>query len=262
MRYSYRVVCQCNAKIIKNRIVGYSLSSLSKVFHFLSYFIKRHIVSIYKKYDTSNPCNYRGIIIVNTIAKIFILALHNQLNSWSKSENVLDNTQLLFGVQRLNVMSFHCVIADLTSVHLVSSMTVFDFTEFSDNSPVNFTLRCKPVEVRKIGATPFNRIKWDRNDLSYFNQLFHFNSANFENLTQQLVPNKIGINELVGSCTSLVQNISFSSFEKRVCIPASESPKSVWFKSKCKEAKASFCRPKRRYARSLSDMDKVLFLQE
>ena len=65
--------------------------------------------------------------------------------------------------------------------------------------------------------------------------------------------------------TSLVQNISFSSFGKRVCIPSRESmrsTKSVWFDSKCKEAKVSFYRAKRRYARSRSDVDKILFLQE
>ena len=40
------------------------------------------------------------------------------------------------------------------------------------------------------------------------------------------------------------------------------STKSVWFDSKCKKAKASFYRAKRRYARSRSDVDKILFLQE
>ena len=88
-------------------------------------------------------------------------------------------------------------------------MNVLDITKFSDHSPVNFTLSCKPVEVMKIGATSFDNIKWDRNDLSYFNQLLQLNSTNFENLTQQLVSNEIGINEFVASFTSLVQNISF-----------------------------------------------------
>ena len=78
------------------------------------------------------------------------------------------------------------------------------------------------------------------------------------------------INEFVASFTSLVQNISFSSFGKRVCIPSRESmrsTKSVWFDSKCKEAKASFYHAWRRYAwrryaRRRSDVDKILFLQE
>ena len=73
------------------------------------------------------------------------------------------------------------------------------------------------------------------------------------------------INEFVASFTSLVQNISFSSFGKQVCIPSRESmrsTKSVWFDSKCKEAKASFYHAKRRYARRRSDVDKILFLQE
>ena len=78
-------------------------------------------------------------------------------------------------------------------------MNVLDITEFSDHSPVNFTLSCKPVEVMKIGATSFDSIKWDRIDLSYFNQLLQVNFINFENLTQQLVSNEIGINEFVAS---------------------------------------------------------------
>ena len=36
----------------------------------------------------------------------------------------------------------------------------------------------------------------------------------------------------------------------------------IWLDSKCKEAKASFYRAKRRYARSRSDVNKILFLQE
>ena len=44
---------------------------------------KSFIVSTCKQGDTSNPCNYRGIIIVNTIATMFSLALCYQLNSLS-----------------------------------------------------------------------------------------------------------------------------------------------------------------------------------
>ena len=54
------------------------------------------IVPIFKKGDTNDPSNYRGITLVNVIGKIFSLTLRNRLNSWCENENVFHDAQFGF----------------------------------------------------------------------------------------------------------------------------------------------------------------------
>ena len=63
------------------------------------------IVPIHKKGDILNPSNYRGITLVNVIAKIFSLALRNRLNKWCEETNVLNDSQFGFRDKRSNSFS-------------------------------------------------------------------------------------------------------------------------------------------------------------
>lgn len=54
------------------------------------------IVPIYKKGETTDPANYRGITLVNVIAKIFSLVLRNRINKWSEQEKILTDYQYGF----------------------------------------------------------------------------------------------------------------------------------------------------------------------
>ena len=54
------------------------------------------IVSLFKKGDRYNPESYRGITLVNIIAKIFSLILRNRLNTWCEEENVFNDNQFGF----------------------------------------------------------------------------------------------------------------------------------------------------------------------
>ena len=54
------------------------------------------IVPIFKKGDPSNPANYRGITLVNVIAKIFSLILRNRINTWCESEKIFNPSQFGF----------------------------------------------------------------------------------------------------------------------------------------------------------------------
>jgi hypothetical protein len=54
------------------------------------------IVPIYKKGDRFNPSNYRGITLINVIAKIFSLALRNRINKWCEQSKKFADEQFGF----------------------------------------------------------------------------------------------------------------------------------------------------------------------
>ena len=58
------------------------------------------LVPIYKKGNKSNPSNYRGITIINVIAKIFSLVLRNRINKWCEETETLNNLQFGFRDER------------------------------------------------------------------------------------------------------------------------------------------------------------------
>ena len=61
------------------------------------------IVPIHKKGDKTNPSNYRGITLVNVIAKIFSLTLRNRINNWCETEDKLNDAQFGFRDSRSTV---------------------------------------------------------------------------------------------------------------------------------------------------------------
>ena len=64
---------------------------------------KSIIVPIYKKGDRTNPANYRGISLINSMSKIFSLCLRNRLNHWCETEQVLNDSQFGFRDKRSTV---------------------------------------------------------------------------------------------------------------------------------------------------------------
>ena len=76
------------------------------------------IVPIHKKGDTSIPSNYRGITLVNVIAKIFSLVLRNRLNKWCENEQVFNDSQFGFRDKRSTadaIFILHSVIQKILS---------------------------------------------------------------------------------------------------------------------------------------------------
>jgi hypothetical protein len=61
---------------------------------------KGAIVPIHKKGDYTDPANYRGITLVNVVAKIFSLVLRNRINKFCENENVLNDSQFGFRDKR------------------------------------------------------------------------------------------------------------------------------------------------------------------
>ena len=54
------------------------------------------IVPIFKKGDRVDPSNYRGITLVNIMAKIFSLTLRNRINTFCESEHIFNDKQFGF----------------------------------------------------------------------------------------------------------------------------------------------------------------------
>ncbi|MES9881010.1 MAG: reverse transcriptase domain-containing protein [Sedimenticola sp.] len=61
------------------------------------------IVPIPKKGDKSNVSNYRGITLINSIAKLFSLVLRNRLNSWCETNEVFCDFQYGFRNEKSTV---------------------------------------------------------------------------------------------------------------------------------------------------------------
>jgi len=79
---------------------------------------KGTIVPIYKKGDKSDPSNYRGITLVNNVAKLFSLVLRNRINTWCENENIYCNEQFGF---RNNSSTADCVFILHTIIQNVIS---------------------------------------------------------------------------------------------------------------------------------------------
>lgn len=82
---------------------------LTKIFNFIfdngvypEAWCKGAIAPIYKKGDRLDPSNYRGITLVNVIAKIFSLTLRNRNNEWCEKCDVFNGSQ--FGFETIIVL--------------------------------------------------------------------------------------------------------------------------------------------------------------
>ena len=74
------------------------------------------IVPIHKKGDTLNASNYRGITLINVMAKIFSLLLRNRLNKWCENNEVFSDAQFGFRDNRSTtdcVFLLHSIIQNI-----------------------------------------------------------------------------------------------------------------------------------------------------
>ena len=66
--------------------------------HFPSIWVKGEIAPIFKKGCKFDANNYRGIVIISCLGKLFTTILNNRLNTWAESEGLLTESQ--FGFRR------------------------------------------------------------------------------------------------------------------------------------------------------------------
>ena len=76
------------------------------------------IIPIFKKGETNNPANYRGITLIDIMAKIFSLTLRNRINKWCESDNVFNDSQYGFRDNRSTtdaIFLLHAIIQKVLS---------------------------------------------------------------------------------------------------------------------------------------------------
>jgi len=78
------------------------------------------IVLIYKKGDKSDNSNYRGITLVNIVAKLLSLVLRNRINTWCGNENIYTCSNEQFGF-RNNRSTDDCIFILHTIIQNVIS---------------------------------------------------------------------------------------------------------------------------------------------
>ena len=85
------------------------------------------IVPIHKKGDTRNASNYRGITLINVMAKIFSLALRNRLNKWCEAEQIYSDSQFGFRDNHSTsdcVFLLHTIIQNILNNKSVPLLTI------------------------------------------------------------------------------------------------------------------------------------------
>ena len=121
---------------------------------------KGYIVPIFKKGDKTNPSNYRGITIINVLAKIFSLTLRNRINKWCESDNVFNSAQFGFRDNHSTtdcIFILHSIIQNI--IHNKSKLycAFIDYEKAFDTvihealwiKIVNSGLSCKMINIIK-----------------------------------------------------------------------------------------------------------------
>ena len=105
----------------KEFIAPFLVKIFNKIFETGTYpemWTKGIIVPIFKKGDKSNPANYRGITLINSMAKIFSLCLRNRLNKWCEEGEIFNENQYGFRDKRSTVdciFILHTIIQNILS---------------------------------------------------------------------------------------------------------------------------------------------------
>ena len=104
---------------------SYIAPYLVKIFHYIYNtgvypisLTKGAIVPIYKKGDNSDRLNYRGITLVNIVAKLFSLVLQNMINTWCENEIsiVMNNSDFgIIAALLIVFLYFHTIIQNVIS---------------------------------------------------------------------------------------------------------------------------------------------------
>ena len=80
-------------------MINYIYMLFNKIFE-LGYFPEKwsegYIIPIFKKGDTNEPSNYRGITLLSTLGKLFTRILNNRLNDWAENYNIYIEAQAGF----------------------------------------------------------------------------------------------------------------------------------------------------------------------
>ena len=103
----------------KDFITPYLVKIFNKIYQdgvYPSAWTKGIIVPIHKKGDKLDAQNYRGITLINSMAKIFSLCLRNRLNKWCEMEKVLNESQFGFRDKKSTtdcIFNLHCLIQKL-----------------------------------------------------------------------------------------------------------------------------------------------------
>lgn len=94
---------------------------------------------IYKKGESSDPANYRGIALINTITKIFTNIIRYRLEKWAGKSSILPRTQLGF---RRNRGCSDCIFTLIVAIQLQLRLgernvyaTFIDFKRAFDSIP-------------------------------------------------------------------------------------------------------------------------------
>ena len=102
------------------------------------------IVPIFKKGEKNNPSNYRGITLVNSLAKIFSLCLRNRLNKYCENNEIFTDFQFGFREKKNTVdciFILHCLIQKILSLNKQLFCAFIDYEKCFDTINRDFLIQ-------------------------------------------------------------------------------------------------------------------------
>ena len=120
-------------------MISYIQNLFNKIFE-IGYFPEKwsegFIIPIFKKGDTNEVSNYRGITLLSTLGKLFTRILNNRLNAWAEEYNVYIEAQAGFR-KHMSTIDNIFILSGLITHCLNNNETLYcafvDFSKAFDN---------------------------------------------------------------------------------------------------------------------------------
>ena len=81
---------------------------------------------MHKKGDLNNPANYRGIVLLSVLGKLFTRVLNNRLNQWAEEYGVYVEAQNGFRKNRGTIDNLF-ILQQLINDHIENGKTLYTF---------------------------------------------------------------------------------------------------------------------------------------
>ena len=155
-----------------------------------------------------------------------------------------------------------------TDFHKVENFRVADFNEFSDHSPIAFSIKCSNV-TKHNQHYEFTRYKWNDEFRDIFRKRLIERLPDFNRVTLNVdTEDRESVNNSVNSFTDIIKEAADPLFSrqysgmKKVEYRTTTNKPAAWFDDDCKEAKSEYMDALKTFNRSKTEENRQLMCQK
>ena len=155
-----------------------------------------------------------------------------------------------------------------TDFHKVENFRVADFNEFSDHSPITFSIKCSNV-TKHNQHYEFTRYKWNDEFRDIFRKRLIERLPDFNRVTLNVdTEDRDSVNNSVNSFTDIIKEAADPLFSrqysgmKKVEYRTTTNKRVAWFDDDCKEAKSEYMDALKTFNRSKTEENRQLMCQK